>query len=91
MVASSISFLVVLIVIIAFIVAVSTTKKQHVATESVTTEVVTTEIVTTEIVTTEIDYTKSLIQGVSDGDLDTVKNILALNNDYINCKSNNSE
>ena len=87
--ACSISSLVVLIVIVAIIVAASTTKKQNVATENGT-EIGTTEIGTTEIAIPD-DYTEKLIQGVRDGDLDTVKNLLAMTNDYVDNKPNDNE
>ena len=88
--ACSISSLVVLIVIMAIIIAASSIKKQNVATESVTTESVTTEIVTTEIVIPE-DYTERLIQGVRDGDFLTVKDLLAMTNEFIDNKPNGNE
>ena len=88
--ACSISSLVVLIVIVAIIVAASTTKKQNVATENGTTEISTTEIAPTEIVIPD-DYTEKLIQGVRDGDLDTVKNLLAMTNDHVDIKPNDNE
>ena len=82
--------LIVLLVITAIIVIASTTKKPKVATENVTTESVTTENVKTEPVIPD-DYSERLIQGVIDGDLVAVKDLLEMTNDFVNIKPNENE
>ena len=82
--------LIVSIVITAIIVVALVTKKPKVKSENVTTEVVSTEVVSTETVIPD-DYSERLIQGVLDGDLVTVKDLLEMTNDFVNFKPNENE
>ena len=77
--------LIVSIVITVIIVVGSVTKKPKVKAENVTTEDVSTETVIPD------DYSERLIQGVLDGDLVTVKDLLEMTNDFVNIKPNENE
>ena len=81
----TIILLIVSIVITVVIVVASVTNQSKVKAENVTTNLVSTETVIPD------DYSERLIQGVLDGDLVTVKDLLEMTNDFVNFKPNENE